>query len=492
MKKGTLVALVVFVALLAGAALTLNKKPERGITRLSFAAVDTAGIDRLQITGANPVELHKKDGKWVLANGKEADANAVKAALEAIPKIDSSDVVSTSTERHAELEVDEAKGAHVVATAGGKTVADFVVGKTGASGAMVRQGDAVYSVRGVSTFQFSKPASSWMQLKLFTDALDDVTRLEVALEGQAPYALVKNESEWQLEDPSVAPAGFRFDANAARTLVSSAVNLRVKEYVDPDPGAEATGLDKGDVIVFVGKDGARRELRMGKAREDRSVFARIADRDDVFALHEFHARALRKGVADLRAMTLMKIEPDKATRVAIRDGKTELVLEKQGADWKIARSTEEIPKDFEFDPAMVRRRLSALSNARGLAIAPADAKPGIGKNADGVTVTFEDGSTAELAFGAATKHEDRDAFFARGNADGETYVVTKYLHDDSVRGLSSFKKVAQPAGGAPQLDPASLSQLPPEIRKQLMEQMQRQQQMQQMMKNAAPPPAPAK
>mgnify|MGYP002410133992 CR=1 FL=1 len=478
MKKGTILASVVFVALLIGAALSLSRKPERGITRLSFATIDKAGIDKLQITGPNPVELQKKDGKWVLANGKEADQTAVQNALDAIPKIDSSDLVTRSSERFAEYEVDDAKGTKLVAWAGAQKVAEAVVGKAGGSGTFVRSGGAVYSVRGVSSYLFSKPVSSWMQLKIFADAFDDVSRLEVALHGQPPYALVKKESDWQLEDPSVAPAGFRFDKNVARTLVSSVVNLRAKEFVDADPGAEATGLEQADLFAFVGKDGARRELKLGKAREDKSLFARAAGHDDLFVVQEYSGRALRKGLADLREMTLMKLETEKAAKLAIRDGKTELVFEKQGADWKIGRSTEVVPKDFELDPAAVLRRLNAVKNARALSITDPGATSGAWKPSGTVTVTFEDGTNATLAFGAATKHEEQDAYLARGNADSETYVVTKYLRDDTLRGLQSFKKVAQQM--PPQIDPSALDQLPPEVRKSLQEQIARQQQMQQM------------
>lgn len=483
MKKGTILASVVFAVLLIGAAMSLNRKPERGITRLSFATVDKAGIDKLEISGPNPVELQKKDGKWVLANGKEADQTAVQNALDAIPKIDSSDIVTSNSERFAEYGVDEARGTKVVAWAGAKKVAEAIVGNAGGSGTFVRSGDAVYSVRGVSSYLFSKPVSSWMQLKIFTDAFDDVSRLEVALQGQTPYALVKKDNEWQLEDPSVAPAGFRFDKSQARTLVSSVVNLRAKEFVDSDPGAEATGLEQADVFAFVAKDGARRELKVGKAREDKSLFAHVAGRDDLFVVQEYTGRALRKALPDLREMTLMKFETEKATKLTIRDGKTELVFEKQGADWKIGRSTEVVPKDFELDAGAVLRRLNAVKNARALRIAPDDGSRGGGWRSSGsVTLTLEDGKNATLSFGGATKHEEQDAYFAIGNADGEIYLVTKYLHDDLLRGLQSFKKVAQQA--PPQIDPKALEQLPPEVRKSLQEQITRQQQMQQLIEKA--------
>ena len=125
MKKGTLLAAVVFVALLAGALVSMNKKPERGITRLSFASVDAAAIDKLRLDGGvSPVELTKVGETWQLSNGKAADPNAVKNALEAIAKIDSSDLVTRSADRFAEYEVDEAKGVKLTAWVGAREVAE--------------------------------------------------------------------------------------------------------------------------------------------------------------------------------------------------------------------------------------------------------------------------------------------------------------------------------------------------------------------------------
>src|SRR5512137_1425314 len=129
MKKSTVIVVVVFIALLGGAYLLMSKKPERGITRISFSAVDKDKIDRVVIGGPNATELKKQGDKWQLASGKDADADAVKRLLEAIPKVDSADLVTKDTARFADLEVSDEKGTTVAASANGVEVAKFVVGK---------------------------------------------------------------------------------------------------------------------------------------------------------------------------------------------------------------------------------------------------------------------------------------------------------------------------------------------------------------------------
>ncbi|MBI5546204.1 MAG: DUF4340 domain-containing protein, partial [Deltaproteobacteria bacterium] len=457
MKKSTLIALLVFAGLLAGAVVTLRQKPERNITRISFAAVDKSKIDRLEITGKNPIVAEKKGERWVLGDGKDAEETAVQGALDAIVKVESSELITRNTERFAELEVDDANGSRVAATSAGKTVADFVVGKAGAGGVYVRHGDAVYAVKGVSSYVFSKASAQWHRLKLFADKLEEVSRVEIALAGEAPWALVKSSDAWQLAEGLPVPAGFRFDANAARGLVSSLISASAKDILATDPGAEATKLDgKEDVLAFVAKDGARRELHLGGATSDGAIYAKVGGRDDLYALQEYTAKGLRKRMLDLRDLTLMKLEKEKATKVEIVDGKTRLVLEKQGADWKVASSSEAIPGDFQLDGAMVDRRLTTLSTTRAQKLAgeTAPSTTGLGKPAARITVTLEGGATAELAFGASQKEDTQEVYFARGNADGAVYLVSKWQREQILGGLSTFQKRPEPAPGQG-FDPAA-------------------------------------
>ena len=70
------------------------------------------------------------------------------------------------------------------------------------------------------------------------------------------------------------------------------------------------------------------------------------------------------------------------------------------------------------------------------------------------------------------KDGERTLVLARGNADALTYRAGTYLRDSLTAGLDSFKKRPPVAGPAPGgFDPEQLKGLPPEIRKQLMQQM---------------------
>ncbi len=489
MKKSTLVAIVVFVALLVGVGYVLTRKPERGISRMSFATVDKATIDRLEITGKNPVTLVKQDGVWRLEGGKAADNAAVDRLLESIPKLGSSDLVTKSEEKFADLEVTEEKGAHVKAKQGQKLVADFTVGKYAAGGAHVLVDGAVYVVTGISMGSFSRDKASWLERKLFDDKLADAKKLEITLVGQTSYALVAEGDTWKVEDAKLLPAGFRFDSAAARSLISSLVTLRAKDILDADPGVEKTGLtDKADTLVYTveiangdTKKTERRELRLGATLEDKSVYAQVLGKTDIVTLPEATAKNLRKAVTDFRDLKMMDFDKEKVAKIEVKDGKMRLVLEKVGAEWKIASSSEVVPKDFELDAMAVTRRLAALQGARAAKLATESmATAGLAAPTAEVIVTFDDKKTVSVAFGKGTKDEDREMFFARGNADKAVYLVTKWTRDNICGGLKSFKKTGDPSGLS-NLDPKALQGLPPDVRAGLQKQIEDKRRQQEML-----------
>jgi len=536
MKKSTLISLAVFGLLLAMAVFVTTRKPERGMTRLSFADVKVDGADRITITGKNPVELVKRDGVWRLANGKLADAGAVTRLLESVPKMKSNDLLSADASKLTELELDAEKGSAVTVFAGKQKLAGFTVGKSVPGGLALSTDAGVFKVAGVAAMNYSKPAATWLEHKLFADKQDDVTRLEVRLAGERPYALVKKDNAWAPEDSKALPPGFRFDADAARSLVAGVVNARVKDFEETDPGAPKTGLsDKSDVISFVvapaapaptddamkvdvaaapapGAEAAKadavaapapraeaakadavvapapvtRTLRLGavKPGDAKDVYARIDGKDELFTLADYTVKSLRKALVDLRDLKLMSFERATVEKLNIVDGKVNLAFEKKNNVWSLVKSAEPKPADFELDPSAVERRLSGIASARGTKVVVGNTRgdPGLAAAKAKVTVTQKGGATVTLAFGNTTKDDDREVSFAKGNADGAVYFVPKWTRDNLLGGLATFKTQATQGGGFEGIDPKALSNLPPDVRESLMKQIEQKKREQEMLK----------
>jgi hypothetical protein len=488
MNRSTLLAVVVFAALAAAAVVTLREKPERGITRISFTGVEPESVTAVVIEGSNPMELRKQDGVWMVG-GKRADEDAVKRVLDAAVRMESSELVTRSPARFAELEVEGEKATRVKLLAGDSTVVEFTIGTASTGGSHVRVADVVYTVAGAYRNTFSRARTGWLDLALFRDAPEDVKKVEVKLRGEAPYTLVREGEEWHLEDPSLMPEGHRFDRAAAQRLASSLATARAADVPDQDPGNEVSGLtDDADTLVFQvsTKEGeiATRSLRLGSDGEKDQVYARASTRDDVVTVPKYFAGSLRKKLTDLRDLTLVSIDTSKAARLELVEAKNRLVFERSDGVWSMAESSEEPAKDFQLDAAMVQRRLVDLAGVRALAEAPAvvPKTTGLYKPAARASVTLEDGSAVALEFGNETKWIDQTVVFARGNADNRVYLVHTRDRDRVLAGLGSFAK-REPAGGLGNLSPEAFRDLPPEVREKLLRQLAEQQQRQRLLES---------
>jgi hypothetical protein len=482
MKKSTLIALVVFVALGAGVLLSKDGLPQRGITRISFTDVEVDGIERVDIAGEKPIELRKKDGKWMLPSGKRADGGAVTRMLESIARIDSGDLVTENRDRFADLEVTEEKGATVQAFTAGVSVAEFTLGKGARNGSYLRVGDSVYLAPRVYRGAFQRDESGWLERKLFADDFDSVDKVEVMLAGEHPYTLIKQETDWVPADDSNVPSDFRFDRAAAKTLASSLVAAQAKDILDEAPDTAETGLgEEADVLLFhASAESTPRTLRLGKDAEGGAVYARASSFDETLTVPTYLAKNLRKKFEDLRDFSLMDFDAATAKRLELKNGEEHLVFAKVDGEWRLEESSKN-EGGFELDPNQVVRRIADISRLRGLAFADDDGTR-LAEAPATVEITSAGDEPITLAFGKETKFEDQDAVIAEGNADGRRYIVQARARDNVLRGLDSFRRQEAPAAALGNLDPESLKGLPPEVRDSLLQKIAEEKKQEEMLK----------
>lgn len=503
MNKNTGIAVAVFALLVVLALATRNGPPERGIERVNFSKIDTDAIDTLEIAGENPVTLVKQDGQWKVDGlAKDADSSMVERALEQLTQVNSSDMITDSSERFAEYEVDDEKGLGVVAKASGKTVAEFVVGKAANGGSHVLiEGGKVFAAKGIYKNTYSREANQWLDRRLFRGRkIDGLEKLEVSLaEGQG-YTLVKKDGVWSVPDGAALPEGFRFDKNAARSIASTLVNLRARDVLTAAPAGDTglAGAKDRYVLTFAATDDAPAgtftltlggdvpvPVADGEDKAPENVYAAVDARaDEVVTVLVSQAKNLRRGLDRLREMKFMDFDPAKATALSIKDAEKSLDFAKKDGAWTLVKHSEKKPEDFEFDPAMVERRVRAVSNARAASVVTdmTAASAGIGGGGT-VSVTLEDGTSVALKLGQTFKDaDDREQVYVAGNADDLVYAGTTWMKNNLTGGLEKFKKTqSPPPGGAlSNLDPKALENLPPDVRKSLEQQIAQQQAQQRM------------
>ncbi len=520
MSRSTVIVLIVFVLLLGAVVLFRGGPVERGTDRLTTTAIERNRIDRLELEGPAPsppetaveddqqeappsaepdrVELVRSDdGGWTVGDGGHlADPERIDQALEVLLSLDTTDVVSISETKWAEYGVDAASGMTVTAHAGSKRPVRLVIGSAARGGTYIRQvgEDTVFHAATPLRSRFPLEQDRWLKLTLVDIELEDAERVTVDLAGADPYVLVPLEDGdgWQLADSSSLPEeGFRFDTRAARTLVSSLVNLRAAEIIEPPEDPSELGLEDNSDRFIVVSDGMTATVHLGATSDDDTVYATVEGRDAVFRIQPYQARNLRKTVADLRDMRLLSYDPEAVTGLSItHDGQTLRVVRGDDGTWTIDPDGAQPPdEELEFDPQAVQRLVTSMdTTVKGTELtdlSPSDPVTGLARPDPTVTLELADGATIELRFGASTTGEDgRTLHYATGNADERVYTVAEFQRNRFTRGWDLFAYVPPPTGMGnnpfANLTPEQIQNLPPELRQQIEQQMREQQRQQQM------------
>ncbi len=471
MRRATLISLLVFGSLLVLVLLMVGQKAEQGMRRMDLTELDVAAVDHISIRGVNSVELAREGGLWRI-DARQANANSVKALLEAMAHMRSSDFLVDGGQDLGEYGLDKAQVQHVLLKGSGKKLAEFALGKAAGGGAYVLVDGGVFLVKKVFPRTFGRKLSDWHELKFFDVKLDQVERVSIRPAEGTPWILIKDDAGWRL-DPA---QDLRLDQDVVRRLVGSLVNARAGEIRLVDGDFAKAGLEKGyEVLRFEGKGGLSGELHLGAPSGENDVFARLAGRDDLFVLRGYLAKNLRKVPEDLRSLKPMELEPAKAVALQIRDGEAKLSLAKEEGAWRVLESSVDVPAEFKLETVMVEGRLRALVGAKGIEMVTGEAGSESGFGQVEVSITLSGGETVSMQIGNKIEREKKELRFVQGNADDKLYLMPQKTVERLLGMLPSFKRPAmppRPAGGMPgQIDPSVLEKLPPEVRAKLLKQL---------------------
>jgi len=189
--------------------------------------------------------------------------------LDKLEELEITGVAATTKDNHARLEVDAAKGTHVVAKAGGATVLDLWVGLYKSGSSMLRKEgeDVVATVRGSIRFAFQKDLRGWRDRTIASLDTDNITGLTLST-AQGTLQFVKQDGSWA-QAPGEKPIE-RFDPSRVDTLVTSIATLKAADFPSDPISDEEAGLTEGPdaatVTVAMSGDAGQQGvvLRLGK------------------------------------------------------------------------------------------------------------------------------------------------------------------------------------------------------------------------------------
>lgn len=488
MKKGTLVALGAFAVLLVLVLATRERQVSVGVRKLELPKLKKEQVTALEFTGARSTTLRKEGGGWVVfdpgAPDKKyaADENQVNGAIDALNQVKNPDFVTDRSEKLAEYELDDAKALKLKVLQGNSTSVELMLGKASKNGGVyVRKAGSndIFAHQGWLDGAVRKEVKGWRKRQLTALKAEEISQLLLRSKDGEVVTLKAgaNPSEWSLGEGTQTPAGFRFNAQAARQLAQQLAGLYAQDFLEGEAASESiTGFAGAhDVVEAQLKDGKKVVLHLGPQPDGKegsaTVAARIEGDAQVYQLSSFSAAQLRKRLADFRDLGLFRFDTQKVTKLKLQAGGQPVVLAKEAEAWKVVEP-KKLPDGFEFDPAQVDLQLAWLQGLHGTRLIEgtvSEGQAGLASPTALVEVTVEGEPVHSLRIGKEAPGAANGAkeLYARSTIDAFTYAVAPEMRDRLSRGLELFRRPQPPPqmGMAGQMQ--GLESLPPEVRRQL-------------------------
>lgn len=275
---------------------------------------------RLVVDGQTRALLQKRSDGWFVIVGKEsfpASSARVATLLSSISDLRKNKLVSTAPALLSDFDLEGGKAERVAISASdGKTIADVLVGKQGASGFedYVRLGgeSRVFLTKSSLSFYLSRERSYWYRLFLFPDQVQGSTISAISVRGDVPldtegarwsresYRLVRGTGSslgvWSVSGQEV---------QLSQTKVNVTVNnLSSLQGVDllADPNQEPTSNRTIQVTVTT-TDGKNWSLEARALADGARFLVKVAGLSYVYLVN---TGALRRSVLPLRELVASK------------------------------------------------------------------------------------------------------------------------------------------------------------------------------------------
>ena len=263
------------------------------------------------------------------------------------------------------------------------------------------------SIRSKKVFLFDRENIRAMALHNPESAAVPV--LKLVDEAAEVEAGTERKSQWRIVEPS------GFEIGSITSTINSFANLRATEFGPKDITDEVAGLRpedspfKAEITLL---DGSKTTLLLGKTIDSTS-YGRVVGANEIFAMEDYTARGIRKGLDDVRNRKVLNVTAGGVTNV--RFNKPGIELTRTEAGWKMPShptipvsqsAVEAMLKDLEawtvtgFAPAseQVGKGLDAEANPERVSIAHNGTKTTIliGELLDNIHWAMRDGADLEI------------------------------------------------------------------------------------------------
>ncbi|MGD8861908.1 MAG: DUF4340 domain-containing protein [Myxococcales bacterium] len=340
-KNRLAIASLLLVALVGAAIFQVSSREKeyapKAKAEIELPEIEQDAIDQLVIAAPDKPEvtLVKQDEGWALTApvADEADENAVESALSKLGELEYTGVAATAAKNHERLEVDDAKGTHVIAKSGDQILLDAYIGKFRSGNTMLRlQGqEPVAKVRGSIRYAFDKELKGWRDRTITKVSTDDVVEVELH-NSEADMLFRKEGDTWvQVKQPGDAMVE-DLDESKLKGIVGSAASLNAVDFADEGTTAEQASLGEGAATftLRLSNDAGAREVsyRIGGAADKNYYLQREGD-PQVYLIS-----AWLRGRLTANTETLKKPEPQDPSKPRKGSRENPIVVEPQRVEHK--------------------------------------------------------------------------------------------------------------------------------------------------------------
>lgn len=272
--------------------------PKIDIKDEDIKAIDKIVLNKAGEDGGAPVdvELTKSGEDWKLTKPIEAKANQanVKSLLDNLKTLKVSEQIDSAAANYAKYGVSDDKGLHAVFSKGNGVVLDARFGENGGRGQMTRIAgkEGVFAVKGYSSYLYARDVKGWRDLSLFKFEEGDVTAASIQNE-HGTFSFTKEGESWKgkFGKAKGTPEAIKdFDDAKVKDFVRAYKALNADGFADKGKTPADVGLDKPTAsVVMTLKDGAKRDVQVGKNAEGSSRWVKVSGSDEIWSISSWAA-----------------------------------------------------------------------------------------------------------------------------------------------------------------------------------------------------------
>lgn len=291
-------------------------------------------------SGEEIVLAKAEDGEWTITRPieTEADESTVDGLVRNLKNAETDRIVADSTADLGAFGLDEPE-AKVSLLLGEERTDTLCIGDKSPTGSYVfakmSGSDEVFTTRSSLLNNVKKEVFDLRDKRVLGFEKDEVEKLELKQRGKPLFVLSKIGSEWQMEQPLEVQG----DRSEVDKILNKLKQGKAKAFeTEKAEELKSYGLDKPDVVVtlWLGKDKAKKLLKIGDAKDPNRYYAKDEARDPIFTVDSTFVAALRKDLFDLRDKKIVRFPRSRINKIELVYADSSIVCQKDtSGNWRV-------------------------------------------------------------------------------------------------------------------------------------------------------------